>query len=416
MPLLTKKPPLLNKSYFTLLFIFLVFFIPLSIRAQESSLFHFFKNRDKDIIPVPVFETRPDEGQSYGLMPVLLLSDKEDKSLKAMIGLIGQYNTITKGGGAALAYFYPEADQEIEIFAGLSQKFYREVTLGYFNPTLSDHYFIDFDFTYIKSPFGRFFGLGPTTVEGDQSNFTSNQILVDAIFGYYFLKNIRVEWVEKFHTVDLQGRAITDIDDTLTRYGNLPQVVDATNLIHGANVVFDNRKEREYATSGTIASLGSFFANKALGSDQNFEGWQLEIRHLNPTLADRLTTALRFSFQQMYGDNIPFYEMSSLGGPNELRSFVPLRFVDKGKMTFQIEERIQLIKWELFGIPFEIHTDPFFEVGRVFDSVKHLGFKDWQPVGGLGFRLFVPPNVVGRLDMAIGSEGLEIYTELGYPF
>lgn len=99
-----------------------------------------------------------------------------------------------------------------------------------------------------------------------------------------------------------------------------------------------------------------------------------------------------------------------------MRAFTPGRFVDRGKIIFQVEERIRLLKWQLFGIPFEIHTDPFFELGRVFADFSDLNGGHWQPVGGLGLRLKVPPNVVARIDLAYGSDGFELYTMLGYPF
>ncbi|MBI2339179.1 MAG: BamA/TamA family outer membrane protein, partial [Deltaproteobacteria bacterium] len=266
------------------------------------------------------------------------------------------------------------------------------------------------------TPFVRFFGLGPRRIESNQSNFTGRNFLLDAAFGWYFMDHLRVEMAPKFHTTDILNRAIDDIDDTLTRYGALPNVVDSTNFIDEFALVFDNRKDKEYSTSGSKVRLSYFFSNKALGSDKNFQGWRLEAVQLIPLVKNRWMTALRFNFQEVFGTNTPFYEMSSLGGADEFRAFVPGRFVDKGKIVFQIEQRIKALDWRLFGIPFEIHTDPFFEVGRVFDAVSHLGFNNWQPIGGVGFRLFVPPNIIGRLDVAGGSDGVEIYTELGYPF
>jgi hypothetical protein len=36
--------------------------------------------------------------------------------------------------------------------------------------------------------------------------------------------------------------------------------------------------------------------------------------------------------------------------------------------------------------------------------------------GGVGFRAWVRPNVVGRVDLGTGGDGLKIYVELGYPY
>jgi hypothetical protein len=34
---------------------------------------------------------------------------------------------------------------------------------------------------------------------------------------------------------------------------------------------------------------------------------------------------------------------------------------------------------------------------------------------GLGFRAWVHPNILGRVDAAYGGEGLKFYVVLGYP-
>jgi len=59
--------------------------------------------------------------------------------------------------------------------------------------------------------------------------------------------------------------------------------------------------------------------------------------------------------------------------------------------------------------------DPFVAAGQVFDGGSGL-FSNTKLAGGVGFRAWVHPNVVGRVDVADGGEGLLTYVELGYPF
>ncbi len=376
----------------------------------------FFKSGSFDFFPVPVFEISPDEGLTYGLMPIMIMSDKKDGSIKAIAGMIGQYNSITKIGGSFLSYFYPKPDQAIEFYFGMAQRYEREATFHFFDPTFFDKFYIDASVTFKKSPFGRFFGLGPQRSEKAQSNFTSRSFNMDLITGYTFLPHITANWTTAFHTTDLLQRAFDDVDDTQKRYGLLSNVVDSTNLLFGPSIVFDNRPEREYSKKGSLFKLGYFFSSKTLGSDKNFQGLNFEAIHLFSENNERFTTALRLSFEEIFGRRVPFYEMASLGGDKTLRSFTPLRFVDQVKIAFQAEQRMRLFKAKMFGNYFETYLDPFFEIGRVAPSISTLGFKYWQPLVGMGFRLFVPPNVIGRLDMGFGSDGLEIYTQLGYPF
>jgi hypothetical protein len=36
--------------------------------------------------------------------------------------------------------------------------------------------------------------------------------------------------------------------------------------------------------------------------------------------------------------------------------------------------------------------------------------------GGLGFRAWVRPNVLGRVDVAYATDGIKAYVMLGYPY
>src|SRR3990167_7928519 len=108
------------RPYGDMKFLFFFIFFLISTSAIASSL-NYFKNRDIDVIPVPVFETRPDKGNSYGLLPVVLFTDKETKNIKAIVGAIGQYNSVVKASGGMLAYLYPEPDQKIEFYTEFGQ-------------------------------------------------------------------------------------------------------------------------------------------------------------------------------------------------------------------------------------------------------------------------------------------------------
>lgn len=374
------------------------------------------KKYDVDIFPVPIIDVNPTEGETFGLMPLAIFADKETEAIKALIGVLGQYNSTTKGGGGAMIHLLPSKDQSIKLFGEMSQRYYRELSFQFSDPYLFDDFYIDFDFTYLKTPFRRFYGLGKKTHEDDESNFTSRNFSVDLEAGYYLLKNFRINYLFGFNTTDLLDKALDDVSDTLDRYGHLEQVKDSTNFTHGTSLVFDSRKDGEYSRYGTKAAGSFYFSNEALASDNNFQAFNFELIQLHSWWKEKTTTAFRFFFQQIYGHDTPFYQMSQLGGENELRAFASERFVDRGKIIFQVEQRIKLGRPKLFGKSFDVYLDPFFEVGQVFNDADQLGFNRWQPVGGFGLRTFVPPNVIGRLDFGIGTEGFEIYTEFGYPF
>lgn len=379
-----------------------------------------FKDKKFNFFPVPLIETRPDEGQSYGLMPIALFSDKESEAITTILAAIGQYNSIVKWSGGAIGYWYPHTgksdDEVVELYFEVGQRYYRETSVRYFNPYLFNKFYVDAIFQWLKTPFPRFFGLGAATVESDESNYVARNFLTKATFGYRVRKDLRINFGERFSTTDVLTRAFSAVADTLTRYGNVTNVFDSTHFIHTLSLTYDTRQKGENSTRGRMIEGGYFFSLSEIGSDTTFQGFYTEAIQLIPWWQGRTTTALRFFLQDMNGTNIPFYLMSQLGGDAELRAFIPNRFTDSGKIIFTAEQRIRVFVWKVLGIPVEFHADPFIEVGRVFNHFNHLNFDDIQPVGGLGMRAVVPPNVVGRVDIAVGTEGYSVYTMLGYPF
>lgn len=402
---------------FRYIFILLLLFVSTPLLANP---FSFFKDKSFDFFPVPIFETRPDEGQSYGLMPVFLFSEKNTGSISTILAAMGQYNNIVKWSGAVMIYAYPHAttnpNEVFEFYFEYAQKFYRETWVRYFNPFFLDKLYLDTTFQWLHTPFPRFYGYGADSPQTGESNYLSQGFFFKPVFGYYITPQFRVNFTENITLTNLNTRAITDELDTLTTYAGLSGVRDSTDVIHKLGLSWDTRPNLANSKRGRFLEAGYFFSHENLGSDTSFHGFTAEALQLIPFFKEKTITALRFFFQDMYGSGIPFYHQSSLGGALELRSFIPNRFRDNGKILFTWEQRIKVLHHEFFGIPVEFHVDPFFELGRVFHQLNNLSFTDFQPIGGIGLRGLVPPNVVARVDFALGSEGYNIYTMLNYPF
>jgi hypothetical protein len=98
-----------------------------------------------------------------------------------------------------------------------------------------------------------------------------------------------------------------------------------------------------------------------------------------------------------------------------LRGFPEDRFIDQGAWEFELEQRIRLFQTHFFHVTTDWRVDPFVAVGQVYhqsdDIVSHP-----RIAGGAGFRGWVRPNVLGRVDVAYGGEGFRAYVVLGYPF
>jgi hemolysin activation/secretion protein len=113
--------------------------------------------------------------------------------------------------------------------------------------------------------------------------------------------------------------------------------------------------------------------------------------------------------------NLPPYELSILGG-KDFRGYPDNRFIDRGVLKLNIEERIRVARLEVMRVPFDLEAAPFLEFGQVFDSPSEVALQETRVSYGMGLRAVVRPNVVGKVDVGAADEGLNIFVGLDYPF
>ena len=74
-----------------------------------------------------------------------------------------------------------------------------------------------------------------------------------------------------------------------------------------------------------------------------------------------------------------------------------------------------MLQTHIYGVTADWRIDPFIAVGQVYGALDQV-FSHPRVTGGVGFRAWVQPNVVGRIDVATGGEGWKVYVEIGYPY
>ncbi len=127
-------------------------------------------------------------------------------------------------------------------------------------------------------------------------------------------------------------------------------------------------------------------------------------------------SVIRLAYSQTLGNDVPFLEQSILGGENTLRGYGRNRFVDNSYALINLEQRIRIVHLRMFGVDTDIEAAPFLDAGTVMRDIAHIRSKNFKYNPGIGFRGLVRPNIVGRVDMGIGSEGIAVFAGLGYPF
>jgi len=140
------------------------------------------------------------------------------------------------------------------------------------------------------------------------------------------------------------------------------------------------------------------------------------VKKLFPSESKRAILVIRANLQATLGDQVPFFEQSSLGGQNNLRGYGVDRYIDKNLVAASIEERIHIGRTKIAGVTADFEFAPFLDTGQVFNSYKDVSFKDYRMTPGMGFRGIVRPNVVGRIDYGFSKEGGAIFAGLNFPY
>ncbi len=103
----------------------------------------------------------------------------------------------------------------------------------------------------------------------------------------------------------------------------------------------------------------------------------------------------------------PIYLQSELGGPDGLRGYDPVRFVDEKLALVSVEYRYPL--WR------SLDAYWFFEEGRVFSSFRDAAiFKNWHYSFGTGLRVWGKSGEVFRLEIAQSKEATRFLFNFGF--
>lgn len=382
----------------------------------------FYKSSQLTIVPIPVFATQPDEGQTYGLMPTLLVTGQDAKIMKTIISPMIGYNSIIKTMGSVAALVFPTRNSTLSLFAGAAQEYYQEYELIFIHKkALDGNLFFELTSRYYNNPYGRFFGLGPTSAKAAKAYFTANTYLASVNLAYNFSPQWRLGILEKFYYVDLDAPLPGKLPDLQTAYGPAQGVFNNHNLTHSLYVSFNSHgfNAVDIPFSRTEGSAAFFFSTVGMGSESSYAGSDWVLKQALSYGPQRVfSTVLRFHYKQLAGGGTPFYEMPSLGGPNELRGYTAGRFVDNGAAIIQLEQRNRIAHINFFNrAAGDFYIDPFFELGQVFSDKADIRWGNLQPVGGVGFRVIVEPSLIARVDVGFSrEENFQVFTVLNYPF
>lgn len=366
------------------------------------------------ILPLPVWATSPNEGDTWGAMPVFVRVCPSDQRTRWIVAPSLTWNSIIHYTGTLRLYAYPDPDTTLSVVASASTRINYNLLAQWQRRPAADGTWTDEATVRVeRSAFDRFFGLGPDAPAAAETSYTGARALATIRRGRNLGGAINAGASAGFERDGIEDRGVHGLPLAPERFPDVPGMHGATVLWQGLDVRYDDRAGGDYAAHG-VRLEASGAVVEGLAGAPTFLRLGAQARGV---WRERswLSGAARGAWSAVTGGGVPFYQQSRLGGAYLLRGFTEDRFADRQSWTVEAEQRIRVLQTRMFGVVTDWRIDPFVAAGQVFGA-RRGPLAHPQVAAGVGLRAFVRPNLVARVDLADGGEGLKVYVELGYPY
>ena len=368
----------------------------------------------RKLIPLPVYSTLPNEGDTWGVLPVFLFVCDTDGTTVSIVAPSLTWNAVIQWTATFRWFYYPSEDQALTMIASQSTRINSGILIRWRDLPLRQGDFTDeVELRWERSAFYRFFGFGPDTPAGAETSYTRVRAHAVARRGLNFGGHWNAGATLDFDWTNVQDLGVPGLPLSKRTFPGAPGMSGSTLLGQAIDVRFDTRPHGENSERGFFAGVGGGIVEGLAGSPAYFQG-DVRLRALWQETSS-LGGAARLDWRGVSSPRAPFYEQSSLGGAFLLRGFTEDRFIDQDAWTVEIEQRIRILQTHIFGVTADWRIDPFIAVGQVYRGTSNA-FSNPRVAAGVGLRAWVRPNVLGRIDIANGGERWKVYVELGYPY
>lgn len=288
---------------------------------------------------------------------------------------------------------------------------------------------------YTFDPTKEFFGLGNNSVGPDPLSTHELRLLSAlAMVAVRPWPRLTLALTGGFTDVRIRrGRLEDTTPSTVERFPDLVGIHGGRTNPLAFSIVFNNREDITRPTRGWNLIAKVQHVNRQLGNDFQFTRYIADASYLYPLTARRQILGLRVGgeFIDSKRGGVPFYELSSLGGSDDLRGFFADRFLGRSRVMINGEYRLKLFAFNFFDV-WRVRIDgvAFGDMGRVFigdTDVKQQFrlnrrllprlFRDFRYSYGGGTRIALGEAILARIDVGFSNEetGL-VYLTFGHIF
>lgn len=374
---------------------------------------------DVNYFPIPSVSTAKNDGSDAGFIVPTLVTTPEGE-LRYVIAPMFVVNSIVGARGSLNLFRYEPGGRELRFIASYTEEIERKVVFSYTDPAFGNgRYALTFGGSFFKDATERFFGIGQDAALSNETNYTAREVRAGWKFGVYLNEVTQIAIGERYREVRVQ-RGATDLPFSAEQFPQVVGMQGAAILGHRATFHYDTRDSLVVPTVGSqVVAYAELNQNLTNGDHPVYARYGLDVKKLFPSDSKRLILVVRGELQTTFGSEVPFYERSSLGGPNNLRGYGADRFIDNHLAALSIEQRIHVMRIRVTNVIADFEVAPFIDAGTVFPSFSSLStrqFHDYKITPGIGFRGIVRPNIVGRLDYGYSPEGGAVFAGLDFPF
>jgi hypothetical protein len=375
------------------------------------------------LIPIPEVATDPNGGVTYGVLLATLFK-AQNGDIRYIFAPDFNNNTDLGPGGNARLFSYPSEATQWYVTAGAQEHIARNVDVSYSTGRTHENWWsFEGRIFYERDPTERFFGIGNGSTEGDETNYTTEQVYVRGLFGWNITQNLQLAALFRPRYVRILEGAFSNIPQIGQLFPTVKGINGGTEIYNEARMTYDTRDSVDIPRAGGLALMYYGIADRRFMSSVSYNRFGGELRRYY-SIGKRVTIAAHAFLQYTpAGPETPFWSMGRLGGDDSLlydqeplRGYGTGRYVDNNVSDLNVEVRTRVYETHLFGNDGIVELAPFFEAGRVWHDMSVFPWGDLHPVGGLGFRAVVQPFVVAYVDVGYGGEGSAIFSGINYPF
>lgn len=344
------------------------------------------------------------------------------------------------GGGVQLSSADAIPSLELRATALTSSRFYRRYDLEGYLPNIGgSRNHVDVWFSYMQRE-SDFFGIGPRTSRDLKTDFTIEQRsyqgslyrdLADHLQGGIYAQ------VTNSHGSRGRNNTDTPIDVSFSSMPDqplrpwIPGFLSNTKILStGAFLEYDTRDNaigltRGFNLYGRVASDDGL-KNHAAFADYGWIEGEFDVRGYAPLGSPRTSLAMRSKAEfkkPKGGSQIPFYDLSWLGGREYVRGYEIYRFRGNNALLFSTELR-QTVYSKTDSRGLDVFA--FADSGQVWGDArsidpsiqKHQNFSssNWRSGVGGGLQYRHSHSLAARLEVGRSNEGALIYLSMSRGF